>query len=72
MKDEGFSPSKIKQEWLDHGIIVSNDKKRPGTHRIIREKNNFVGIRIIRSTAEELIGLNYDNIDEDDLQLDEK
>ena len=65
MKDEGFSPSKIKQEWLDHGIIVSNDKERPGTHRITRDKATFVGIRIIRSIAEELIGLNDIDTDED-------
>ena len=57
MKDEGFSPSKIKQELLDRGIILSNDKDRPGTHRITRDKATFVGIRIIRSIAEELIGL---------------
>ena len=66
MKDEGFSPSKIKQEWLDRRIILSNDKERPGTHRITREKATFVGIRIIRSIAEELTGLNYKNTDEDD------
>jgi uncharacterized protein (DUF927 family) len=73
MKDEGLSPSKIKQEWLDRGIILSNDKQRPGTHRITRENNTFVGIRIIRSIAEELIGLNCNNIDEDDdFQIDEK
>ena len=65
MKDEGFSPSKIKQEWLDHGIIVSNDKERPGTHRITRDKATFVGIRIIRSIAEELIGLKDIDDDED-------
>jgi putative DNA primase/helicase len=65
MKDEGFSPSKIKQELFDHGIIESNDKKRPGTHRITRDKATFVGIRIIRSVAEELIGLNDRDTDED-------
>jgi putative DNA primase/helicase len=73
MKDEGFSPSKIKQEWLDHGIIKSNDKERPGTQRIRREGRTFAGIRIVRSIAEELIGLNSINIGEDnDLQVDEK
>ena len=65
MKDEGFSPSKIKQEWQDRGIILSNDKERPGTHRITREGKTFAGIRIIRSIAEELIGLTYDNLGED-------
>jgi len=65
MKDERFSPSKIKQELLDRGIIVSNDKQRPGTHRIARGKTTFVGVRIIRSIAEELIGLNDIDIDED-------
>ena len=65
MKDEGFSPSKIKQEWLDRGIIESNDNERPGTHRITREKKTFVGIRIIRSIAEELIGLNNVGSDKD-------
>ena len=73
MKDEGFSPSKIKQEWFDRGIILSNDKERPGTHRMTREKNTFVGIRIKRAIAEELIGLNYDNFGENhDLQQNEK
>lgn len=65
MKDENFSPSKIKHELLDRGIIVSNDKERPGTHRITRDKATFVGIRIIRSKAEELIGLNYKDTNED-------
>jgi hypothetical protein len=65
MKDEGFSPSKIKQEWLDRGIIVSNDNERPGTHRITRDGKTFVGIRIIRSKAEELIGLNNVDTGED-------
>jgi len=65
MKAEGFSPSKIKQEWCDRGIIESNDKERSGTHRITRKKHTFVGVRIIRSIAEELLGLNCINIDED-------
>jgi putative DNA primase/helicase len=65
MKEENFSPSKIKHELLDHGIILSNDKDRPGTHRITREKTNFLGIRILRSIAEELIGLNDIDTDED-------
>jgi putative DNA primase/helicase len=73
MKDAGFSPSKIKQEWLDRGITESNDKERRGTHRITREKKTFAGVRIIRLIAEELIGFNYENIGEgNDLQLDEK
>ena len=59
MKDVEFSPSKIKQEWQDRRIILSNDKERPGTHRITREGKTFAGIRIIRSVAEDLIGLTY-------------
>ena len=70
MKDEGFSPSKIKQEWFDRGIILSKDKERPGTHRITRDRKTFAGIRIKRSIAEKLTGLNYESIDEDkDLQV---
>jgi uncharacterized protein (DUF927 family) len=65
MKDEGFSPSKIKHELLDRGIIVSNDKKRPDTNKITRDKKTFSGVRIIRSIAEELIGLNDIDTDED-------
>jgi uncharacterized protein (DUF927 family) len=65
MKDEGFSPSKIKQDLLDRGIILSNDKDRPGTYRTTRDKATFVGVRIIRSKAEELIGLSYKDTDED-------
>jgi hypothetical protein len=58
---------------LDREIIVSNDKERHGTHRITREKKTFAGIRIIRSIAEELTGLNYiDTNGDKDLQLDQK
>jgi hypothetical protein len=63
MKD--FHHQRLKQEWLDRGIILSNDKERPGTHRITREKKSFAGIRIIRLIAEELTGLNCKNIDEE-------
>jgi hypothetical protein len=59
MKREGFSPTKIKEDWCKQGITRTNDNKRPGTYRFTRFKKTIAGIRIERNIAEELTGLNY-------------
>jgi uncharacterized protein (DUF927 family) len=61
MKDEGFSPMKIKEDWWKQGITVSNDDKRPGTFRTSRKGHGpYAGIRINRAIATELAGYNED------------
>lgn len=60
MKDEGFSPSKLKEDWYKQGICDSNDKDRVGTYRFAdrtNPKKRIVGVRIFRSVAEELAGV---------------
>jgi uncharacterized protein (DUF927 family) len=57
MRDEGFSPSKIKEDLFKQGITVSNDEKRPGNYRTSRKDfGSYYGIRINRTIAEGLIG----------------
>jgi uncharacterized protein (DUF927 family) len=73
MKDEGFSPSKIKVDWADNGIAISNDPKRKGVCRFTREKKTIAGIRINRAISEDLTGLHHSYIEEDSgLSQDEK
>ena len=74
MKDEGFSPTKIKQDWGMQGITLCNDPTRKGACRFTREKKTVAGVRINRAIAEELTGLYYDDTEISDCQLpqDEK
>lgn len=63
MKDEGFSPSKIKEDWFNRGIADGNDKERLGTYRFsdrTNAKKKIVGVRIFRTIAENLVGVGED------------
>jgi uncharacterized protein (DUF927 family) len=59
IKEVGFSPSKIKLDWWNHGIVESNDKKHKGSHVCTRPDRQFNGVRIRRQVAEDLLGINY-------------
>jgi len=72
MKDEGFSPSKIKEDWWNQGIVDGKDTTRRGTTRFTREGKTIVGVRIFRLIAEELAGISYIEQDEGDLPQNEK
>lgn len=61
MKSEGFSPTKIKDDWNKQGITVSNDKNRKGSglYRTSNKKYGpYAAIRINRTIAGELVGYN--------------
>jgi uncharacterized protein (DUF927 family) len=59
MKEVGFSPSKIKLDWWNNGIVDSNDKRHKGSHVCTRSDRQFNGVRIRRQVAEDLLGINY-------------
>lgn len=74
MKDAGFSPSKIKEDWYNRGIADGNDKERLGTYRFSDRSNTkkkIVGVRIFRTIAEDLVGVGEDK-DKPPLPPDEK
>ncbi len=59
MKKEGFSPTKIREDWFKQGITISNDSKRPGTYRSSRKGYGpYAGVRITKSIAGDLVGYN--------------
>lgn len=60
MKQAGFSPTKIKEDWYKQGIIEVNDKKRKGTYRFTRGGERYPGVRIHRPIAEELLDIRYE------------
>jgi uncharacterized protein (DUF927 family) len=60
MKEEKFSPSKIKDDWWNQGISDSNDPTRKGTYRFKRGGKTIAGVRIRRSIAENLLDLSHD------------
>jgi len=55
MKEAGYSPSKIKEDWWKQGISESNDSVRKGTYRFKRGGKTIAGVRINKSVAEELL-----------------
>ncbi|MFA6335798.1 MAG: DUF927 domain-containing protein [Bacteroidales bacterium] len=73
MKEEGFSPMKIKEDWWKQGITASNDDKRPGTYRTSRKGHGpYAGVRINRAIATELAGYNEDvSLPKDDKETDQ-
>jgi hypothetical protein len=59
MKKEGYSPTKIREDWFKQGITISNDTKRPGTYRSSRKGYGpYAGVRITKSIAGDLVGYN--------------
>lgn len=55
MKETGYSPSKIKEDWWKQGISESNDPVRKGTYRFKRGGKTIAGVRINKNVAEELL-----------------
>jgi len=72
MKDEGFSPSKLKEDWWNQGIVDGNDAARKGTCRFTHGGKTIAGVRIIRRVAEELIGVALVGFRKDDICQNEK
>lgn len=66
MKDEGFSPTKIKEDWIKEGVTVENDPRRKGTCRFKRGNMTRAGIRIDRQVATILVG----DVDEEELRAE--
>lgn len=67
MKREGFSPTKIKEDWYKQGISISNDPKRPGTYRTSKKGYGpYASIRIDRAIAGNLVGYDIDEVKKDD------
>lgn len=72
MKENGFSPSKIKEDWWNQGISESNDSVRKGTYRFKRDGKTIVGVRINRTMAETMMGVWHEPEDKKPHDQDEK
>lgn len=72
MKDTGFSPSKVKEDFWNQGISESNDPVRKGTYRFKRGGKTIAGVRINRSVAENLLGVRHETENSNTLDQDGK
>lgn len=66
LRDENFSPTKIKEDWYKQGLTLSNDDGRPGNFRTSHKGyGSFYGVRIHRKIAEDLVGYDVRENEED-------
>ncbi|MEN6293993.1 MAG: DUF927 domain-containing protein [Methanobacterium sp.] len=73
MKEEKFSPAKMKEDWFKTGICDSDSSTdRLGTYHFKRDKKSIAGVRIFRPIAEELLGSRINDTSNESMPEDKK